>query len=264
MLLTCPACDTQYKVEDDSVAPGGSRVRCYRCSYTWTAKPPSGPAKAAVQDESESAKIPEPEASAAKAGAAPSTETPSTPAGNQAAAEAVKTSRPAPSVQVQAEDDIRKKISHVKAVKEVPVWPFYLLVLVLTGVLGFMLWYARAELSRAHPVLADLYRVAGYESLQPGEGLTITDIRSTRRVLGPDRTLIVEGDIVNVTSVIRPLPVLRIRLLSADGEELVRWDRELGAQALAAGGSLSFSFSFEDPPENAADVGIDFLDPPKQ
>lgn len=40
MILTCPACATQYAVKDGAIPPGGRQVRCASCKHAWHQDPP--------------------------------------------------------------------------------------------------------------------------------------------------------------------------------------------------------------------------------
>lgn len=35
MIITCPACQAQYLLPDDSIGANGRRVKCTSCAYTW-------------------------------------------------------------------------------------------------------------------------------------------------------------------------------------------------------------------------------------
>jgi predicted Zn finger-like uncharacterized protein len=39
MILTCPACGTQYVVKDGAIPPGGRQVRCASCRHSWHQNP---------------------------------------------------------------------------------------------------------------------------------------------------------------------------------------------------------------------------------
>jgi predicted Zn finger-like uncharacterized protein len=40
MILTCPACGTQYVVKDGAIPDGGRKVRCAACRHSWHQDPP--------------------------------------------------------------------------------------------------------------------------------------------------------------------------------------------------------------------------------
>src|SRR6476659_1343683 len=50
MILTCPACATQYTVKDGAIPPGGRQVRCASCKHSWHQDPPTDDASAAPED----------------------------------------------------------------------------------------------------------------------------------------------------------------------------------------------------------------------
>ena len=39
MILTCPACGTQYAVKDGAIPPQGRQVRCASCKHSWHEQP---------------------------------------------------------------------------------------------------------------------------------------------------------------------------------------------------------------------------------
>lgn len=41
MILTCPACHTDYEVQDGMITANGRRVRCASCGHSWIAYPDS-------------------------------------------------------------------------------------------------------------------------------------------------------------------------------------------------------------------------------
>lgn len=55
MIVQCAECQTKYNLPDSKISPGGTKVRCSRCSHTFTAFP------AGAAQESEPALQPEPE-----------------------------------------------------------------------------------------------------------------------------------------------------------------------------------------------------------
>jgi predicted Zn finger-like uncharacterized protein len=51
MILTCPACGTQYVVKDGAIPPGGRQVRCASCRHSWHQNP-EDPDELILADES--------------------------------------------------------------------------------------------------------------------------------------------------------------------------------------------------------------------
>ena len=49
MILTCPACGTQYVVKDGAIPPQGRQVRCASCKHSWHQDPE--PSEAPAEDE---------------------------------------------------------------------------------------------------------------------------------------------------------------------------------------------------------------------
>src|SRR5688500_12277001 len=50
MILTCPACGTQYVVKDGAIPPQGRQVRCASCKHSWHQDPEVS--EAAPEEES--------------------------------------------------------------------------------------------------------------------------------------------------------------------------------------------------------------------
>jgi len=275
MLLTCPACDTQYKVDDAAISPGGSRVRCFRCSYTWSAKPDGARGESAQtgaaqtgaaqsepaltpkpQEKPENAEVTEPEAQAGEA-TRPESQSP------KPAAVPEKPKETAP--KSLGEDALRAKHrERAEEEAERPLWPYYLLVLVLSLTLMVLLWSYRETLARAHPLATQAYGFFGYEAVLAGDGLTLESIRSVRREVSGARELRIEGEVVNVSGEVRPMPALRIRLLDESGAELASWTETLREESLEPQERALFSFSRADPPPAAADIAIEFVPLPRE
>lgn len=49
MILTCPACETQYFAADQTVAAAGRKVRCAACGHQWTLERPANTAPSGPQ-----------------------------------------------------------------------------------------------------------------------------------------------------------------------------------------------------------------------
>ncbi len=41
MIITCPNCQTRFKIDPEALAPRGKMVRCSQCGHRWFAEPPA-------------------------------------------------------------------------------------------------------------------------------------------------------------------------------------------------------------------------------
>ena len=62
MILTCPACGTQYVVKDGAIPPAGRQVRCAACKHSWHQDPDAASDEPEATQEDE---LPPPEPAAA-------------------------------------------------------------------------------------------------------------------------------------------------------------------------------------------------------
>lgn len=51
MIISCPSCETSFKVDAASLGPTGRRVRCSKCGHVWHAEPDAGDAPAPPHPE---------------------------------------------------------------------------------------------------------------------------------------------------------------------------------------------------------------------
>jgi predicted Zn finger-like uncharacterized protein len=52
MKITCPNCETSYKLAEGAIRAGGRKVRCTRCGTTWVARADDPPPQPPARDES--------------------------------------------------------------------------------------------------------------------------------------------------------------------------------------------------------------------
>lgn len=261
MLLTCPACDTQYKIEDEAISPEGSRVRCFRCSYTWTAKRPQTAPKPSEHREETAKSAPGKEPAKQE-----QPEQPEKPKPQEQPAAKPKDSS---GEDAKSDESLRAALGPVPQAEEAALrdrasTALYLIVLLLFITLAVLLWTKRDLLSTAHPLLRDAYSFIGYDAVLPGEGLQLASIRSLSRTLGERRELTVEGEVVNVSSEEKAMPALRFRLIDDEGEVLDSWVELLPEPSLQPEERALFSITRENPPQGAVDITIAFMPRPEE
>jgi predicted Zn finger-like uncharacterized protein len=113
---------------------------------------------------------------------------------------------------------------------------------------------AREEVVALWPPATRLYSMIGFAVQPPGIGL---ELRKTTPVFATEngvRTLIVEGEVANISQVARDVPTLRVVLRDRDGGELQALDFNVAEQRLLPGASVPFRTSIPRPSPAAVSV----------
>jgi len=85
-----------------------------------------------------------------------------------------------------------------------------------------------------------------------GQGLDLRDVLSERRLVDGERTLVVEGTIVNVSGTPLDVPELQASMTDASGAELANWVFAAESSSLPPGGFTTFRTSAADPPADGS------------
>ena len=117
--------------------------------------------------------------------------------------------------------------------------------LVLAGAIA-----GRQAIVGAWPYAAQLYKAAGVPVLDPA-ALAVRDGRMDTVTIDNQKVIVIEGQIVNTTSVPQPVPVLRAALQDVAGREVREWTFRIEQAELQPGQSLPFKTTIVDPPEDA-------------
>ncbi|MBP2313148.1 zinc-ribbon domain-containing protein [Azospirillum soli] len=210
MIVSCPTCATRYTLADSSVGPQGRKVRCAKCGHIWWQQP--------IEEEAPSFSL-----------ADDVTE--------------VRASRPLPKTKDKAKPSKppRDKAATRRALVG---WGVFLAVLGLAGAAGF---FARQEIVRLWPPSALFYETAGLPVEPPGAGLQLQNVRSEQKTEGGAPVLIVDGQIINVSDVIRPVPHVRAVSLGQDRKPVKSWSIEASATQLLPGEVATFRDAQPDP-----------------
>ncbi|MCC6735811.1 MAG: DUF3426 domain-containing protein [Bauldia sp.] len=87
-------------------------------------------------------------------------------------------------------------------------------------------------------------------------GVELDDLRASRIFRGGYEHLRVEGAIVSVAADTVTLPPVEVILLAADGAEIGRRAMAIGADVIAAGGTIRFATEFPDAPAAATTITV--------
>lgn len=248
MILTCPACDTAFKVRESAVTSKGRKVRCSACGHAWLATRlpvPVSPRPAEPVSESQDWQ------------SAPHYPGPHFERGQSRSEARVRLAGAEPpqgqgmtewQVAEQAEREQHKRPRRRKL--------FFLLLLLFIPLLA---WLGREQIVRSVPGTSGLYAALGVEVASPLDGLSLQNINLLRRSLEGRDMVVVEGTVSNDGDRDVALPPLRAHLLDRSGNRVRSWTFEAERSRLAAGDSVLFHTQAEDTPD-AVTIDLDFLD----
>ncbi|MEH3119270.1 MAG: zinc-ribbon domain-containing protein [Methylorubrum populi] len=235
MLIVCPACASEYRIDAERVGTAGRSVRCAACRETWFIS--SDEVVAAMFDEmsdeaAPAAAPPEPP-SAPDAGAPP--EEP--PRSRPVAAKAAGRARPKRAA---------RRLSPALAAG-----------LVLAAALPLAL-LGRVGVVRAMPQTAALFARVGLPvNLRGIDLIDIAAFQIPAEGSYPAR-LVVEGDIVGVARERVAVPPIEVEVRDAGGQPLYRWNVPGPRAALEPGERARFKASLSAPPETGRQVEVRF------
>jgi predicted Zn finger-like uncharacterized protein len=240
MIITCPACDAQYLLPDESIPANGRRVKCTTCAHIWTEYPETPP-ESVISDIEEYDPV-------------------------LATFSDHMEEEPAAVVQTPHEEFLRQ--SYVAeayptiAVERNSTLKNLLQVLVITAILIaatiIIALILRPHIVKRWPPSALFYETIGLPQEAPGKGLAIEDI-ALNTTPAEDNSLVlsVKGSIRNTTSETLFLPDLLVRMNGTAGL-LKEWPIQLDNRALQAGKSVSFEYFLKGAPADGQSITVVF------
>jgi predicted Zn finger-like uncharacterized protein len=228
MILTCPACDTRYRVHDQEFAGStGRTVRCANCGHVWY-ESAAIRQKSAAETADQGAPVDHDEAAGRAARRAAAVEIPRL--------DIPPRTPPAPS-------RARSRASGVAGIVAL------LAAIIIGGVFIDRHFAADQPAPAAAPDAT-----AAVPAPETGIGLVIRKITPART---PDG-LVVDGEIVNPGSVPRDVPRLRVALQDSAEKELLFKTVDPPKPRLEPGEVVHFETPFPNPPDAATGVVVTF------
>lgn len=260
MRVTCPECESKFKVPNKALGATGRKLRCSQCGHQWFQEPmaegkPAAKgtpkAKAKPKPKLKSKPVPEPEA--VFDAPAPDDDDDGPDAGGLRAMRDDADMEPPP---LGGLSRFRGPRPAERPGSRLPV---PLLVLGAAAIaIPAVLFAGRDPLVEAWPASALLYDSVGLHVSVPGEGLVLQNIYVQRRQEGSVPLLVVAGEIRNPTERLRSLPALRGTVLDGQGGELQSWLFTAEVPQLLPGDTGRFQSELAAPADGAMRVNVTF------
>ena len=234
MIITCPTCETRFNVDPGHLLPNGRTVKCAKCGHLWTERPPGDMPRRVDEPALTIEDLPETDADVDNV--PDFFERPSRRRAARAPA---------------AADEGRRS-----ALGQAIGWG--VLVVVVVGVLGVSV-LARERVVQWWPPSKALFELAGLSVEKVGEGLQIRNVATSQKIEDDKPTLIVAGEVVNVTNQPIDIPVMRGSLLDVRQRVVYQWKIPLPQERLAAGQVMPFTTSVREPPPNGRAAAVQFF-----
>ncbi|MCD8571528.1 MAG: zinc-ribbon domain-containing protein [Alphaproteobacteria bacterium] len=247
MILTCPQCGSRFSLKAELLAPNGRKVRCASCKHTWHQLPDPAelgetlPADTDEDIEADFAKLEE-QAIQQKE--------------DFIGEDIPKALRPDSRSAAGADDDSGKR-SYARRR------------MIVGGVLGvvaillpaaIVLILAQNTLVRVWPASYALYDALGVANPVDGEGLVFEKTSASLKK-ADDGTilLVVEGQIINLKSEDRRVPMIEASLRDGAGESISRWMIAPPEDIVPAEGAMPFTAETEFEHDKAVSVNLRFM-----
>ncbi|KIL97922.1 hypothetical protein CCC_00983 [Paramagnetospirillum magnetotacticum MS-1] len=293
MLITCPACGTNFSIPDSALGATGRKLKCAKCAHKWFQAPllpeddddtdldlagpsfaPPGPeipdfSKVSgfnpVRDDSVF-DAPRPAARAPAPTAADDDfdlDAPPVPTFANRMPPEEGMERPSEidlmDDEPQPVPDLFSTASHEGKKGTGVLW--VLLVLLILGGLGGAGYYFQDQLVEAVPEAGELLGQAGLRREKPGAGLELRKAGTPERFVHNDTdVLVVRGIIANITDRTRPVPTMKLVLMDRNKQAVQEKLSQAPVAELAPNGTASFKIMLERPDPNAVEVVVVFVD----
>lgn len=137
-----------------------------------------------------------------------------------------------------------------------------ILLLILAGA-GWGAIFMRDHVMALVPQSAKIYSRLGLAAVQPryGVGLEIQGVTPRRMSANNQSTLVIDGQIVNLSSSPRLVPLLKATLRDANDKPLTSWTFSASVSTLGPGASTPFHTTYAQPMAEAAGVVVTLQNP---
>ncbi|HEX4112672.1 MAG TPA: DUF3426 domain-containing protein [Stellaceae bacterium] len=238
MIVTCPACATRYLVDPRALGVTGRSVRCTQCRHVWPQSPP--------EDAPRRVDLP-------TRGGSPSPPPRALPAPPALAAMPAMAG-------AHAGGAMPRQFSYPGGLAETvarggsPLVILLVVILVLGG-----LWWGRNTIVQYIPALGGVYSALGLaEGGDPSRDLEFRQVTSDRQQENGRATLVIHGEVANISHDARRVPPLRITLQDAARHAVKSWTIVATSDRLRPGATVAFRTSVSDPGDTTVGASVSF------
>ncbi len=235
MILTCPQCESRFRLPAELLAPDGHNVRCSVCENIWFELP--DPRELVEQQESEE-----------KDGVEDFLQ-------SQPAMEDIPEGvKPIPERQEVSASKAEEQDSGATNLRKAQIGGYAAATGVFFIILGALLGM-HSTITQAWPASQVFYGIFGFKPHIPGDGLIFDRLQADTS----GNELTIEGHIINLTSSKQALPAMSITLRNEAGEALESWSFKLPEKSIEKEGSLPFTNKHQPETKEAHDVALRFV-----
>ena len=296
MQIACPNCSSRYRVPDESIGPGGRRVKCVKCDNIWLVEPETSSEETLPEEQIESGEsaVESEDAGSAtdETASEDSSEDPGTdpedgkePKESAGSEEEITQQSKAQADHTKASDHqqeeaaARRRKMREERKRDRSDEPlksksgssigWVALIVFIVGLNGSA-YFWKQEISQIWPPATILYDLIGMDVELEGDGSSseqksaidyasttkITQTAETTSEADGTRNLIVRGDIENTSEQTIPAPSLIGILRDSENREIFRWSFGLQIESIPASSSVSFETITEDISQNTVTVEV--------
>lgn len=237
MILTCPSCRARYEVPDNSVGPGGRKVRCAKCRFSWH------------QEGTEESLAPGEPAVALRSTAPAPVADETAPTPPQSPSPPAPEPEPEPEVEEETPQDW---VNEQEGAAEEPsrrLWPILAIVaaLLIVGAAAALYAFGWSEIAPRLGLAAT-----------NEERLAITGRVSREQLPTNTELLTVTGEIRNLTDEVQRVPQIRADLLDAGGQVVYTWPIAPPRAQLQPRETVAFNSATTDVPTGGQSLSLSF------
>ena len=263
MVIDCPDCDSQFRLDPKLLEPKGRKLRCSECQAVWFQDP--------VHDQSAEEEDPDWTEDMGMSARESSAEDETAAEVQSEAGIEHESGRDRPLLDSFVEPEEletrkRKKVKPVakgktgkQAGKRGDTVLAWVLLLLIVGGTGAGLWYGRKEIVTFYPKAMKLYDLTGIPVFPVGEGLDLVNMKTERgRGDSGESLIVISGQIQNITDLDLVIPRLQASLLDREGVALTRKTLQMEPAHLKPGQFQDFTISLTST-ENASNIVTIFV-----